>query len=755
MAVMGLAFFTTYMSDALISGFTTGSAFHVFIAQLNKIIGVKLSRHSGFGMLFFMMHDLMLALPQTNCWALGISVSSIIFLSLGRNYINPWFKKRSPVPLPIELILVILVTIFSSYMNLKNNYDVKIVDYIPQGIPTQSLPNFDLVPYLLSDALAIAIISYMFVISMAKLFAKKRHYTIDPTQDLYAVGLMHILSSFFPIFPAGGSLSRSAVCEQSGANTQLHIFFSNLLLLIVIAFIGPLLESLPMAVWLVCCVATVSFDVITGLMISVLFTLFSVVLREQWLNTFVMGRTVHREIYKPLAYYPDLKPVNENIEIIRFEAPLNFVTVSAFLGKMSEVLRSDANQDYELQSMKNNQIIVPKTVTQPNYEELSQKEAMVAKSTKQQQSWYEIASPGIVIIDCGAISNIDTMGVEAIKETYLQGKEVNKTVLFADISETILDAFERIDFYSSVPKTSFYPSLEEAIRTTTNDIVAEEELHRVCQKAKEAFINQSSLIEVDPPLVVCGDIHGQYSDLLRIYDRNGFPPESNYLFLGDFVDRGKQNIETICLQFCYKIKYPENFFMLRGNHETPAINRVYGFFEECNRRYHSTRLWNAFQDTFNWMPFCGYIGGRILCMHGGLSPHLNNFDQLRNLPRPIDPPNPSMEIDLLWSDPDQWVKGWQANTRGASYTFGQDVVVDVCQKLDLDLIARAHQVVQDGYEFFANRRLVTIFSAPHYCGQFDNAGGTMTVSEDMNCSFQIFRPASKAVRMAMKAAGTL
>uniref|UniRef100_A0A0R3RQQ8 Serine/threonine-protein phosphatase n=1 Tax=Elaeophora elaphi TaxID=1147741 RepID=A0A0R3RQQ8_9BILA len=290
-------------------------------------------------------------------------------------------------------------------------------------------------------------------------------------------------------------------------------------------------------------------------------------------------------------------------------------------------------------------------------------------------------------------------------------------------------------------------------RLTTQ--VAEEELHRVCQKAKEVFISQSSLIEVDPPLVVCGDIHGQYSDLLRIYDRHGFPPEANYLFLGDFVDRGKQNIETICLQFCYKIKYPENFFMLRGNHETPAINRVYGFFEECNRRYHSTRLWNAFQDTFNWMPLCGYIGGRILCMHGGLSPHLNNLDQLRNLPRPIDPPNPSMEIDLLWSDPDQWVKGWQANTRGASYTFGQDVVVDMCQKLDIDLIARAHQVVQDGYEFFANRRLVTIFSAPHYCGQFDNAGGTMSISEDMNCSFQVFRPASKAVRMAMKAAGTL
>lgn len=287
-------------------------------------------------------------------------------------------------------------------------------------------------------------------------------------------------------------------------------------------------------------------------------------------------------------------------------------------------------------------------------------------------------------------------------------------------------------------------------RLTTQ--VAEEELHQLCLLARQTFMNQPSLIEVEPPLVVCGDIHGQYSDLLRIYDKNGFPPESNYLFLGDFVDRGKQNIETICLQFCYKIKYPENFFMLRGNHETSAINRVYGFYEECNRRYHSIRLWKQFQDTFNCMPLCGYIGARILCMHGGLSPHLSTLDQLRNLPRPIDPPNPSMELDLLWADPDQWVKGWQANTRGASYTFGQDVVVDICQKLDLDLICRAHQVVQDGYEFFANRRLVTVFSAPHYCGQFDNAGGTMSITEDMNCSFQVYRPASKAVRLAMKQA---
>ncbi|VDO36681.1 unnamed protein product [Heligmosomoides polygyrus] len=130
-------------------------------------------------------------------------------------------------------------------------------------------------------------------------------------------------------------------------------------------------------------------------------------------------------------------------------------------------------------------------------------------------------------------------------------------------------------------------------RLTTS--VSEQELQQCCFVARQVFISQSSLIECEPPLVVCGDIHGQYSDLLRIFDKNGFPPETNYLFLGDYVDRGRQNIETICLMFCYRIKYSESYFMLRGNHECPAINRVYGFYEECNRRYKSSRLWSSFQ----------------------------------------------------------------------------------------------------------------------------------------------------------------
>lgn len=193
------------------------------------------------------------------------------------------------------------------------------------------------------------------------------------------------------------------------------------------------------------------------------------------------------------------------------------------------------------------------------------------------------------------------------------------------------------------------------------------------------------------PFCLLGDIHGQYSDLLRLFEYGGFPPNSNYLFLGDYVDRGKQSLETICLLLAYKIKYPDNFFILRGNHECASINRIYGFYDECKRRF-NVRLWKTFTDCFNCLPVAGIVDEKILCMHGGLSPDLTNLDQIRNLPRPSDVPDSGLLCDLLWADPDKDVKGWAMNDRGVSHTFGTDKVSEFLMKNDMDLICRAHQV---------------------------------------------------------------
>jgi serine/threonine-protein phosphatase PP1 catalytic subunit len=212
--------------------------------------------------------------------------------------------------------------------------------------------------------------------------------------------------------------------------------------------------------------------------------------------------------------------------------------------------------------------------------------------------------------------------------------------------------------------------------------------------------------------------------------------------LGDYVDRGKHSLETICLLMAYKIKFPENFFLLRGNHESASINRIYGFYDECKRRY-SIKLWKTFTDCFNCLPVAAVIDEKILCMHGGLSPELSSLDQIRRIIRPTDVPDTGLLCDLLWSDPDKDVQAWGENERGVSFVFGPEIISVFLKKQDLDLICRAHQVVEEGYEFFAKRQLVTLFSAPNYCGEFDNSGAMMTVDENLICSFQILKPAEK------------
>eukprot|EP00976_Prorocentrum_cordatum_P020272 411828-Prorocentrum_minimum.AAC.1 len=272
--------------------------------------------------------------------------------------------------------------------------------------------------------------------------------------------------------------------------------------------------------------------------------------------------------------------------------------------------------------------------------------------------------------------------------------------------------------------------------------LTENDIRQLCMAAREIFQAQPNLLELEAPIKICGDIHGQYSDLLRLFEYGGFPPEANYLFLGDYVDRGKQSLETICLLLAYKIKYPENFFLLRGNHECASINRIYGFYDECKRRY-NIRLWKTFTDCFNCLPVSALVDEKILCMHGGLSPDLKSLEQIKKISRPTDVPDTGLLCDLLWADPDKDIQGWGENDRGVSYTFGPDCVTEFLQKHDLDLVCRAHQVVEDGYEFFARRQLVTIFSAPNYCGEFDNAGAMMSVDDTLMCSFQILKPAEK------------
>lgn len=275
----------------------------------------------------------------------------------------------------------------------------------------------------------------------------------------------------------------------------------------------------------------------------------------------------------------------------------------------------------------------------------------------------------------------------------------------------------------------------------------------IIHKSTALMKEQDVFLHLRAPITICGDIHGQLEDLLRVFKERGTPPEVPYLFLGDYVDRGDKSIEVITLLLALKAEYPHSIFLLRGNHECPETNDHYGFKEECETYVSKHRttdspfssgeaLWKAFNGAFQWLPLCASIDKRIFCVHGGLSPKLTSLEDLHSIDRNklTTVPNEGLVCDLLWSDPDRNEIEWGENERGCSHTFGPKIVQQFCDTHGYDLVCRAHQVMDHGYEFFCNRKLATVFTASNYCGDYGNRGCVMHVDPQLCCSLIILLP---------------
>ncbi|KAJ6249622.1 serine/threonine-protein phosphatase pp1 isozyme 2 [Anaeramoeba flamelloides] len=285
---------------------------------------------------------------------------------------------------------------------------------------------------------------------------------------------------------------------------------------------------------------------------------------------------------------------------------------------------------------------------------------------------------------------------------------------------------------------SMISRLRKLTKKNQNNLkIPQKDVFLLIEHAQEIMLNQNTLLELCAPVKICGDIHGQFYDLLQYFEEEGYPPKSNYLFLGDLIDRGNMSLETIILLLCYKVRYPEIFFLLRGNHECASINCYYGFYEECSKKY-SIKLWKKFSELFDCFPLAAVVSDKIFCVHGGLSPNFKKLQDINKIKRPIKVGEEGLVCDLLWSDPSDEITGWGESDRGVSYTFGTDIIENFIDENDLDLICRAHQVVEYGFEFLSHQRnLVTIFSATNYCGEFDNFGAMMKIDEELVCSFYV------------------
>ena len=280
-------------------------------------------------------------------------------------------------------------------------------------------------------------------------------------------------------------------------------------------------------------------------------------------------------------------------------------------------------------------------------------------------------------------------------------------------------------------------------------LLTERELRVVCIKVKEILTEESNCEPVSTPVTVAGDIHGQFFDVLELFKKGGQMPNTRYIFIGDFVDRGAHSVETLTLLLLLKIKYPKDIFLLRGNHETRTITMSYGFYEEIQKKYGNANPWTYFVDVFDYLPLAAIVDSKVLCIHGGCSPEIQTLDQLRAIDRKSEPPNEGAFADILWSDPNDSNEGWVVNNRGAGWLYGSRVVREFNQLNDLTLIARAHQLVNEGYKFSFEpaKSLVTVWSAPNYTYTCGNLASLMTLKEDLNPNFIVFSqsPHSKNV----------
>jgi serine/threonine-protein phosphatase PP1-1 len=251
---------------------------------------------------------------------------------------------------------------------------------------------------------------------------------------------------------------------------------------------------------------------------------------------------------------------------------------------------------------------------------------------------------------------------------------------------------------------------------------------------------ESNVQPVQSPVTVCGDIHGQFHDLLELFRTGGgLPDDVNYIFLGDFVDRGYFSLETFTLLMVLKAKYPNRLTLVRGNHESRQITQVYGFYEECLNKYGSTTVWKYCCQAFDFLTLAAIIDGRILCVHGGLSPEIRMLDQIRVLSRAQEIPHEGGFCDLVWSDPDD-IDTWSVSPRGAGWIFGSTVAREFNHVNGLSLIARAHQLVMEGFKYhFKEKDVVTVWSAPNYCYRCGNVASVMKIEDSESApKFSIF-----------------
>lgn len=283
----------------------------------------------------------------------------------------------------------------------------------------------------------------------------------------------------------------------------------------------------------------------------------------------------------------------------------------------------------------------------------------------------------------------------------------------------------------SSQNTLIYNILKSRLHKDTqiNAYITYNEICSLIKDASAIIKSEPILLRIDPEINIVGDIHGNIDDLIRIFETHGYPSESRYLFLGDYIDRGKNGLEVMILILALKVKYPQNVYMLRGNHETNDVPKIYGFLLECTKKYGGI-LFHEFVEFFKYLPIAAVVGNSILCVHGGISPELKTLNEFNNLKKIKNIQENKIISDILWSDPKRLKEQFKRNSRGSGVFYNEEALSLFLQNNSLKCLIRSHEYCNNGIDIpFDSNICYTIFSNTNYNG-LKNEGATIYISND-------------------------
>lgn len=480
MGFFQVGFVSVYLSDALLSGFVTGASFTILTSQVKYLLGLSLPRSNGVGSLITTWIHIFRNIHKTNICDLITSLLCLLVL-LPTKELNERFKSKLKAPIPTELIVVVAATLASHFGKLNEKYNTSIAGHIPIGFMPPKAPDWNLIPSVATDAIAISIIGFAITVSLSEMFAKKHGYTVKANQEMYAIGFCNIIPSFFHCFTTSAALAKTLVKESTGCQTQLSGVMTALVLLLVLLVIAPLFYSLQKSVlgvitivnlrgalckfkdlpkmwrvnrmdtviWFVTMLSSALISTEIGLLIGVCFSMFCVILRTQKPQSSLLGLVEESGIFESMSAYKNLQ-AKPGIKIFRFVAPLYYINKECF---KSALYKKTLNP------------ILVKAAQKKAAKRKTKKEAVSLGAIQDEVAVQLSRDPldlHTVVIDCSAVQFLDTAGIHTLKEVRRDYEAIGIQVLLAQCNPSVRDSLSRGEYCQKEDENLFY-SVHEAI----------------------------------------------------------------------------------------------------------------------------------------------------------------------------------------------------------------------------------------------------------------------------------------------------